>query len=126
MKLIDGVIFQFLLTSAKIVSELLDLRMGYLTYLMTSSISISFRGGYSSEKNQNSSFRYNNNKATKMINMLTHFVNIHAHSSVKHAMRNRVTGTIANKNEGTKLPSILFQSFAKKKRQKFRTIGDVT
>ena len=25
-----------------------------------------------------------------------------------------------------KLPSILFQSFAKKKRQKFRTIGDVT
>ena len=112
MKLIDGVIFQFLQTSAKIVSQLLDLRMGYLTYLMTSSIRVSFRGGYSSEKNQNSSFRYNNNKATKMINMLTHFVNIHAHSSVKHAMINsRVTGTIANKNEGTKLPSILFQSF---------------
>ena len=62
-----------------------------------------------------------------MINMLTHFVNIHAHSSVKHAIGNsRVTGTIANKNEGTKPPSILFQSFAKKKRQKFRAIGDVT
>ena len=62
-----------------------------------------------------------------MVNMLTHFVNIHAHSSIKHAMRNsRVTGTIANKNEETKLPSILPQSFAKKKRQKFRTIGDVT
>ena len=27
------------------VSELLDLRMGYLTYLMTSSISIYFQGG---------------------------------------------------------------------------------
>ena len=37
-----------------------------------------------------------------MVNMLTHFVNIHAHSGIKHAMRNiRVTGTIANKNEGT-------------------------
>ena len=34
--------------------------------------------------------------------MLTHFANIHAHSSIKHAMRNsRVTGTIANKNEET-------------------------
>ena len=44
-----------------------------------------------------------------MINMLTHFVNIHANSSVKHAMRNsRVHGTIANKNEETKLSSILF------------------
>ena len=33
--------------------------------------------------------------------MLTHFANIHAHSSIKHAMRNsRVAGTIANKNEG--------------------------
>ena len=52
--------------------------------------------------------------------MLTHFVNIHAHSSVKHAMINsRVTGTIANKNEGTKLPSILFQSFAKRKGKDF-------
>ena len=62
-----------------------------------------------------------------MINMLTHFVNIHANSSVKHAMRSsRDNGTIANKNEGTKLPSILFQSFAKKKRQRFCTIGDVT
>ena len=40
MKLIDEVIFQFLLTAAKMVSELLDLHMGYLTYLMTSSISI--------------------------------------------------------------------------------------
>ena len=51
-----------------------------------------------------------------MINMLTHFVNIHANSSVKHAMRNsRVNGTIANKNEETKLLSILFQSSAKKK-----------
>ena len=37
MKLIDEVIFQFLLTAAKMVSELLDLHMGYLTYLMTSS-----------------------------------------------------------------------------------------
>ena len=37
-----------------------------------------------------------------MVNMLTHFVNIHADSSIKHTMRNsRVTGTIANKNEGT-------------------------
>ena len=45
MKLIDEVIFQFLLTAAKMVSELLDLRMGYLTYLMTSSISIYFQGG---------------------------------------------------------------------------------
>ena len=37
-----------------------------------------------------------------MVNMLTHFVNIHAHFSIKHAMRNsRVTGTTANKNEGT-------------------------
>ena len=52
--------------------------------------------------------------------MLTHFVNIHANSSVKHAMRNsRVNGTIANKNGGTKLPSILFQSFAKKKGKDF-------
>ena len=39
--------------------------------------------------------------------MLTLFVNIHAHSSIKHAMRNsRVTGTIA--------------------KQKFLTIGDAT
>ena len=45
MKLIDEVIFQFLLTAAKMVSELLDLHMGYLTYLMTSSISIFFQGG---------------------------------------------------------------------------------
>ena len=45
MKLTDEVIFQFLLTSAKMVSELLDLHMGYLTYLMTSSISIFFQGG---------------------------------------------------------------------------------
>ena len=41
-----------------------------------------------------------------MFNMLTLFVNIHAHSSIKNAMRNRVTGTIA--------------------KQKFRTIGDAT
>ena len=34
--------------------------------------------------------------------MLTYFVNIHAHFSIKHTMRNsRVTGTIANKNEET-------------------------
>ena len=60
-----------------------------------------------------------------MVNMLTHFVNIHAHFSIKHVMRNsRVTGTIANKIEGT--TCILFQSFAKKKMQNFRTIGDVT
>ena len=52
--------------------------------------------------------------------MLTHFVNIHANSSVKHAMRNsRVNGTIANKNEETKLLSILFQSSAKKKGKDF-------
>ena len=37
-----------------------------------------------------------------MVNMLTYFVNIHAHSSIKHAMiSSRVTGTIANKNEET-------------------------
>ena len=34
--------------------------------------------------------------------MLTYFVNIHAHSSIKHTLRNsRVTGIIANKNEET-------------------------
>ena len=44
MKLTDEVIFQFLLVSAKMVSELLDLHMGYLTYLLTSSISIFFQG----------------------------------------------------------------------------------
>ena len=45
MKLTDEVIFQFLLTSAKIVSELLNLHMGYLTYFMTCSISIFFQRG---------------------------------------------------------------------------------
>ena len=45
MKLIDEVIFQFLLASAKMVSELLDLHMGYLNYLMTSSINIFFEVG---------------------------------------------------------------------------------
>ena len=35
-----------------------------------------------------------------MVNMLTWFVNIYAHFSIKHAMRNsRVTETIVNKNE---------------------------
>ena len=34
--------------------------------------------------------------------MLTYFVNIHAHSSIKHTMiSSRVTGTIANKTEET-------------------------
>ena len=37
-----------------------------------------------------------------MVNMLTYFVNIHAHSSIKHTMiSSRVTGTIANKTEET-------------------------
>ena len=37
-----------------------------------------------------------------MVSMLTYFVNIHAHSSIKHTMINsRVTGTIGNKNEET-------------------------
>ena len=59
-------------------------------------------GGYSSEKKQKSSFRYNKNKATQMVNMITYFVNIHAHSNIKHTMiSSRVTGTIANKNEET-------------------------
>ena len=58
--------------------------------------------GYSSEKKAKSSFRYNKNKATEMVNMLTYFVNIHAHSSIKHTMIiSRVTGTIANKTEET-------------------------
>ena len=57
--------------------------------------------------------------------MLTYFVNIHAHSSIKHTMINsRVTGTIANKND--EAASILFQSFSKKKRQKLCSVGDVT
>ena len=37
-----------------------------------------------------------------MVIVLTYFVNIHAHSSIKHTMRNsRVTVTIAEKNEET-------------------------
>ena len=37
-----------------------------------------------------------------MVNMLTYFVNIYAHSSIKHAMGNsRVTETITNINEET-------------------------
>ena len=57
--------------------------------------------------------------------MLTYFVNIHPHPSIQHAMRNnRVTGTMANKNEETS--QYLFQSFGKKKRQTRRSVGDVT
>ena len=37
-----------------------------------------------------------------MVNLLTYFANLHAHSSIKHTLRNsRVTGTIVNKNEET-------------------------
>ena len=46
--------------------------------------------------------------------MLTYFVNIDAHSSIKYVEQSRVTGTIANKNEET--TQYFFQSFAEKKR----------
>ena len=45
VSLLKKVNFQFLLTPAEMVSELLDFHIGYLTYLMTSSISIFFEGG---------------------------------------------------------------------------------
>ena len=51
--------------------------------------------------------------------MLTYFVNIHAHSSIKHTMiSSRVTGTIANKTEET--------TQYLKKAKKLRGVGDVT
>ena len=54
-----------------------------------------------------------------MVNMLTHFVNIHAHSGIKHAMRNsRVTGTIVNKNEGN-YPVFYFSLLLKRKDKNF-------
>ena len=62
-------------------------------------------GGYSSEKKAKSSFRYNKNKATEMINMLTYFVNIHAHSSIKHTS-SRVESLELLQTKLRKLPSI--------------------
>ena len=47
-------------------------------------------------------FRYNKNQTTWMVNMWTYFVNIHAHLSTQHTMKNsRVIGTIANNDEET-------------------------
>ena len=56
----------FSISSAKMVSELPDLHMGYLAYLMTSSSASFFKGFYSSKKTkkQKSSFRNNKNEAT--------------------------------------------------------------
>ena len=56
--------------------------------------------------------------------MFTYFVNIHAHSSIKHAMKTqgKFESLELLQTKMGKPPSILFQSFAKKKIQKFRSI----
>ena len=52
--------------------------------------------------------------------MLTHFVNIHANSSVKHAMRSsRGNGTIANKKRELNYPVFYFSLLLKRKGKDF-------
>ena len=126
MKLTDEVIFQFLLTSAKMVSELLDLHMGYLTYLMTSSISIFFQGGlFLRKKIKKAALGIIRTKLRKWLTFW-HILWIYMFILVLSMQWKIVESLELLQTKMGKLPSILFQSFAKKKIQKFRSIGYVT
>ena len=125
MKLTDEVIFQFLLTSAKMVSELLDLHMGYLTYLMTSSISIFFQGGlFLRKKIKKAALGIIRTKLRKWLTFW-HILWIYMFILVLSMQWKIVESLELLQTKMGKLPSILFQSFAKKKIQKFRSIGYV-
>ena len=78
------------------VSELCDLHMGYFTSLRHQSASF-FKGVIPQKKIKKAAISI---MRTKLRNILTYFVNIHAHPSMKHAMRNSRT-TVSKNGETT-------------------------